>query len=122
MAKYIAHCSSDWYQYDRIVHVDKRLDRMPSAQAGIKWIDGGCMLISYETIVCEIVDDWLHCYGIFSQTTRKHIGAFLREVAPGMSYYDAKMCYEDDVEINVKTREMRDAAQGMIQTVGIKVG
>ena len=120
MATYTANCSSGIYCYTRSVTVDKKLERMPYAQAGINFISGGSQLVSYETIVCEIVNGWLHCYGTFSATTRKHIGAYLKEVAPQVSYYTAKRCYLDDVEINVETGEARPAAAGMIQTVGIR--
>ena len=119
--KYIAHCQSGYYAYDRAVNVAKKLDRMPYAQAGIIYYDNGDpALISYETKVCEIVEGWLHCYGTFSATTRKHIGAFLREVAPSVTYHDAKRCYMDDIEMNVQTGETRPAANGMIQTIGTR--
>lgn len=94
---------------------------MPYAQAGIIDRPDGTQLVSYETIVAEVVNSWLHVYGLFSATTRKHIGAYLHEVAPRLSYYDAKRCYEDDLEINVETGEVRPAALGMVQTVGIRV-
>ena len=120
MKTYVAHCSSDYYQYDRYVTVDKRLDRMPSAQAGIILRRDGSQLVSYETVVCEIIDGWLHVYGLFSSSTRRHIGAYLHEVAPALSYHDAKRCYNDDVELNVNTGEIRQAAQASAYTVGTR--
>lgn len=121
MKQYVAHCQSGYYGYDREVTVSRRLGRMPYAQAGIIDRPNGTMLVSYETIVAEIIDGWMHVYGLFSATTRKHIGAYLHEVAPRLCYQDARRCYEDDLEMNVETGEVRPAAQGMIQTIGIRV-
>ena len=121
MKSYTAHCQSGYYSYDRRVTVTRRLDRMPSAQAGIIDRPNGTMLVSYETIVAEIIDNWLHVYGLFSATTRKHIGAYLHEIAPRLCYYDAKRCYEDGLEMNIETGEVRPAALGMVQTVGGRV-
>ena len=120
MTTYKANCSEGCYEYTRFVTVDKKLDRMPYAQAGILKVNDGLQLVSYETVVCEIVGGWLHCYGTFSNSTRRHIGAFLKEVAPSLTYYDAKACYTDDVEMNVETGEIRPAALGMIRTVGTR--
>ena len=120
MKTYTAHCSDGFYNRDCRVTVDRELRYMPYAQAGIIDIPGGVQLVSYETIVCEIVDGWLHCYGTFSATTRRHIGAFLREVAPSLSYHSAKLCHRDGIEINVETGEVRRAAAGMIRTIGTR--
>lgn len=120
MTTYTAHCTAGYYAYDRAVTVDKKLDRMPYAQAGILKNGNAVQLVSYETIVCEIADGWLHVFGTFSASTRRHIGAFLKECAPAFSYQDAKKCYADGVEMNVYTGEIRDAAPGVIHTIGIR--
>ena len=120
MTHYIARCTSDYHSYVRHVYVDKRLDRMPFAQAGVITRKGVTQLVSYETIVAEIDDGWLHVYGLFSNTTRKHIGAFLKEYAPRLFYADARACYENDVEINIETRETRDAALCQAHTIGLR--
>lgn len=119
--KYIAHCSNGIYQYDRAVYVNERLANMPCAQAGILKRKDGLQLVSYETIVCEIINDWLHVYGMFSRSTGKHISAFLKQFAPRFGYYDAKRCAENDIEINVNTGETRKASAGIIQTIGYRV-
>ncbi len=63
-------------------------------------------LISYSTPVISIdPKGWLTCYGLFSRTTIKHINWFMREL--GLSYYDAKRCYLDHIQINIKTGEIR---------------
>ena len=117
---YIAHCQSGYYCYDRKVYVAERLRDMPSAQAGIIYTENGVQLVSYETIVAEIIDNWLHVYGTFSRTTAKHIGAFLKQFS-GLHYSDAKNCINNGVEMNVNTKDERPAAMGMIQTIGVRV-
>lgn len=125
MASYIANCSAGYYGWKRRVQVTKRLEHMPAAQAGVikAYADNkeAVFLVSYETIVAEIEDNWLHVYGLFSNTTRRHIGAFLKEYAPRLSYYDAKACVQNDWEINILNGAVRPAAQGMIQTIGTAI-
>ena len=138
---YMAHCQSGYYCYDRKVHVGKPLRDHVYAQCGWNRIvdtENDKMIIqfvSYETIVVEIVGknstaqcDWLHCYGTFSNTTRKQIGWFMREMKERYGYREelctyqtCKHCYEKDIEINLMTGETRKASQGMIQTVGVRV-
>lgn len=120
MTHYTAHCQSGYYLYEREVNVDRKLSSMPYAQAGIIKRENGVQLVSYETIVAEIVDNWLHVYGMFSRTTGKHISAFLKEYAPRMGYYDAKKCANGNMEMNIYTGETRKAHDGMIQTIGIR--
>ena len=120
MKRYTAHCQSGYYLYERDVTVDRKLSNMPYAQAGVINLDDGIQLVSYETIVAEIVDNWLHVYGMFSRTTGKHISAFLKEYAPRMGYYDAKKCANENMEINIYTGETRKAHDGMIRTIGTR--
>ena len=85
-----------------------KLTRMPYAQAHVE-IGENTVLVSYTTVVCIIdPNGWLKCTGTYSQTTRKHITAFIREYAPNLSYYDAKYCYEHSCEMNIHTREVRE--------------
>lgn len=105
--KYIAHTQIGVFQKDVEVWVDKKLSRMPSAQAGVILKDGSANLISYDTLVCTIDSEgWLTCTGTYSATTRKHIGAFMREYAPNESYCTAKRCYEQDEAYNIRTGEV----------------
>lgn len=107
MTSYIAHEQMGYFQRDAIQTVSKRLERMPYAQAGIIFDDNGTHLISYTTLVCTIdAEGWLTCTGTYSQTTRKHISAFMREIAPWLSYYDAKACYENGHKLNIHTGEI----------------
>lgn len=80
----------------------------PHAQAQIfTYPDGHQALISYVTTVIEIDrEGWLHVNGLFSMTTRKHIGWFMREL--GFNYQTAKRLYEDGKEMNIYTGEVID--------------
>ena len=93
----------------------KKLARMLYAQAHVE-IDeaGNKYLFSYTTLVVELTKDgWLTCTGLYSRTTRKHIGAFMREYVtwpngePG-DYYTAKHAYEGHYRFNVNTGEVED--------------
>ena len=69
--------------------------------------DDTVQLVSYVTTVIEITPEgWLHVNGLYSMTTIKHIGWFMRE--RGMDYYLAKKLYKDNKEYNVYTGEVRD--------------
>lgn len=76
------------------------------AQAGVVLRDDGTIdLVSYTTLVCRIFPDGrMECTGIYSRTTIKHIGWFMREYARG-TYYDAKKAYQDGMYYNVYTGE-----------------
>ena len=121
--KYIAHCLNGIYQYDRAVYVNERLANMPCAQAGILKRENGVQLVSFETIVAEIIDGWLHIYGMFSRRTGRHISEFLKQYAPRLStpYYTAKKLYQANLELNINTLETRKASAGMIQIIGYMV-
>ena len=109
MVKYIAHEQSGYFCKDTEVWVDKRLDLMPAAQAGIRKDKRGTHLISYSTLVCTVdPEGWLTCTGTYSATTRRHINRFLKEVAPSVDYYSAKYCYDHDCAMNIHTGELRD--------------
>lgn len=92
----------------------KKLSRMPYAQARVEIGDDGVIcLVSYSTIVI-IIDSqgWLSCTGTYSQTTRKHISAFMHEYGNGAGYYTAKKCYEDNAIYNIYTGEIISLADG----------
>jgi hypothetical protein len=62
--------------------------------------------MSYATIVATIDrEGWLTVHGLYSMTTRKHIGAFMREFA-GMEYQTAKQIYNDGYQLNIHTGEV----------------
>ena len=86
----------------------RKLSAMPYAQAHIRVLDDGAVqLFSYTTLVASVDrDGWLSVYGLYSMTTRKHIGAFVREYAAPLTFQNAKMCYTDKVRINCYTGEV----------------
>lgn len=93
----------------------RKLSKMPYAQAHVEIDDdGNIYLFSYYTLVVILTTDgWLSCTGTYSQTTRRHIGAFMYEyvVYPNNSrgtYYDAKDCYENHYRINIYSGEVED--------------
>ena len=69
--------------------------------------DNTVQLVSYVTTVIEIdPTGWLHVNGLYSMTTIKHIGWFMRE--RGFTYQLAKQLYQDNKEFNIYTGECRD--------------
>lgn len=66
-------------------------------------------LVSYTTPVAELdlSTGWLHINGLYSMTTRRHIGWFMRELG-NFTYQLAKQLYEDNKEFNIRTGEVRD--------------
>ena len=80
----------------------------PYAQAQvITYPDGTRMLQSYATIVAEVDNEgWLHIHGLYSMTTIRHIGWFMREL--GLTYQLAKQLYNDQKEFNIYTGEVID--------------
>lgn len=86
-----------------------KLTKIPTGQAMVIIYDDGTKdLISYTTKVAEIDNEgWLTIYGLYSMTTRKHIGAFVSEYAD-MTYQRAKAIYEDGYKYNIYTGEVRE--------------
>ena len=85
----------------------KKLNAMPYAQAHIE-IDecGNSYLFSYTTLVAQIEEGWLTVFGLYSQTTRRHIGAYMAEMTEHLNYYNAKEAYEGNYKLNVETGEV----------------
>lgn len=86
-----------------------KLTKIPTGQAMVIIYDDGTKdLISYTTKVAEIDNEgWLAIYGLYSITTRKHIGVFVSEYAD-MTYQQAKAIYEDGYKYNIYTGEVRE--------------
>lgn len=96
------------------MNIIKKLSAMPYAQAHVE-IDpeGTIYLFSYNTCVAAIIGEWLEVYGLYSATTRRHIGAFMKEyiVWPNGergSYQTAKMLYEKGWRLCHTTGEIED--------------
>lgn len=82
------------------------LKLMPNAQASV--ILSGkndITLRSYATDVIIISDGWMTCTGTYSQTTRKHISAFMKEFYLG-DYFLAKSLYVNKEKMNIYTGEI----------------
>lgn len=86
----------------------KKLKAMPYAQAHVEINDTNVYLFSYYTLVAKIEGNKLEVMGLYSQTIRKHIGAFVKEYAGGISYQTAKQLYQDHKTMDVLTGEVED--------------
>lgn len=75
----------------------------------VVYSDATIDFISYNTTVleCEMVNPMeykIKCNGLYSMTTRKQIGWFLKEYFNSVSYYDIKkIAYTDDYIIAVRS-------------------
>ena len=85
----------------------KRFQGHEQAAAKINYYDNGAAeLVSYNTTVITIDEaGWLHVNGLYSRTTIKHIGWFMRLY--GFSYQLAKQLLTDDMDMNINTGECR---------------
>lgn len=92
----------------------RALKNMPYAQAKIVETENTITLISYVTTVIEIDKNsgWVKCYGTFSQTTRKHISAFCKEI--GLDYYLMKKLAREDLMYNINSKVFIDAETGIV--------
>ena len=86
----------------------RKFNDHPHAQATIiEYLDGTKALVSYTTTVITIDNEgWLHVNGLYSMTTIKHIGWFMREL--GFTYQLAKQLYNDRKDFNIYTGEVID--------------
>lgn len=87
----------------------KKLKEMPYAQAHVEIHDDGTIvLVSYYTVVAVITPDkWVEIFGLYSRTTRRHLGAFAREYC-GLEYYTLKTIYYDNMIMNIETGEVME--------------
>ena len=86
-----------------------KLKNHPYAQCSVSVRnDGAVFFTSYNTVVIDIdKDGWLHVSGLYSATTRKQIGYFLKEYVPQLDYYDIKRLYYSKLMINIYTGEFK---------------
>ena len=82
-----------------------KLAKMPYAQAHVELIDGNVYFFYYNTLAATIVDGWLSVFCLCSQTTRKHVSAFVREWA-NTEYSTAKLIHKDKMSFNIETGEV----------------
>ena len=80
------------------------------AQCSVRVSNGCTIFTSYDTDVIYIdKDGWLCVTGLYSATTRKQIGYFLKEYVPQLNYYDIKSLYWSDRMLNIHTGELKKA-------------
>ena len=87
-----------------------KLKNHPYAQCSVcVFIDGSVVFTSYNTDVIYIdKDGWLYVSGLYSATTRKQIGYFLKEYVPALNYYDIKSLYCNKSLLNIYTGELKN--------------
>ena len=84
----------------------KKLKSIPYGNACVEIInDNTFYLWSYRTLVAKVEKSWLTINGLYSATTRKHIGAFMREYCKS-DYQVAKKLYQDKMMLNIDTGEV----------------
>ena len=87
----------------------KKLSAIPYGNAFVEIVDEHTFYLwSYRTLVCTVDNDWLTVNGLYSATTRRHIGAFMREYC-NSDYATAKMMYQDGYALNINTGEVVEA-------------
>ena len=88
-----------------------KLKNHPYAQCSVRvLLDGSIVFTSYNTDVIYIdKDGWLYVRGLYSATTRKHIGYFLKEYVPDMSFQTAKSLCLNNKACNIYTGEVLSA-------------
>ena len=86
-----------------------KLKNHPYAQCSVReLIDGSVVFTSYNTDVIYIdKDGWLYVSGLYSATTRKQIGYFLKEYVPFLNYHDIKTLYYNKNILNIYTGELK---------------
>lgn len=85
----------------------KKLNAHPYANARVEITPTAIVFASYSTAVITIdANGWASISGLYSMTTRKQIGWFLKEYAPAITYQMMKQCYEQDMMINIHTGEI----------------
>lgn len=88
--------------------VQVKFEEHASAQARINYYTNGMVALqSYNTIVVEVNEGWVKVNGLYSATTRKHIGWFAKML--NLTYQDLKSFYEDNMIYNIYTGEYKDA-------------
>ena len=71
-------------------------------------LDGSIVFTSYNTDVIYIdKDGCLYVSGLYSATTRKQIGYFLKEYVPFLSFQDIKSLYCNKCLLNIYTAEIK---------------
>ena len=88
-----------------------KLKNHPHAKCSVSvFVDGSIVFTSYSTDVIYIdKDGWLYVSGLYSATTRKQIGYFLKEYVSAFTYQFVKMLYNKSLICNIHTGEIKNA-------------
>lgn len=111
MSKNYYNCL-DGYFYKENIYRDRPLKYLPYGQCGIIEQGKHVYLKSYTTMVLDLdrENGWLYCTGLYSRTTIKHIGKWLKEICPNVDYYTVKAAYNNGMVYNVYTGELMSKA------------
>lgn len=86
----------------------KKLKEIPYGNAFVeKANENTFYLWSYRTLVAKVENSWLTINGLYSMTTRRHIGAFVREYC-NLSFQTAKKLYSDGMMMDITTGEVTE--------------
>ena len=85
----------------------KKLTQIPYGQCHVEIVDkNNVVLFSHYTLVAKIENGWFSILnGLYSMTTKKHIGAFAKEYA-NIPYKVVKQLHEDKMMLNINTGEV----------------
>ena len=87
---------------------NRPLKSMPYAQAHEEYHDNGAIiLVSYETPAVFVVDCWLTVTCLCSNTTKRHVGTFMRDHHFG-DYALARYLYDKGKKFNIVTGEIAE--------------
>ena len=86
----------------------KKLKEIPYGNAFVEIVDNETYYLwSYQTLVAKGEKNWLSVNGLYSMTTRRHIGAFVREYC-NLSFQTAKKLYSDGMMMDITTGEVTE--------------
>ena len=84
----------------------RKLKEIPYGQCWVEIANENTFYLwSYRTLVAKVEKSWLTINGLYSATTRRHIGAFMREYC-NSDYQMAKKLYQDGYMLNIDTGEV----------------
>ena len=86
----------------------KKLKEIPYGNAFVEIVDNETYYLwSYRTLVAKVEKNRLSVNGLYSMTTRRHIGAFVREYC-NLSFQTAKKLYSDGMMMDITTGEVTE--------------
>jgi hypothetical protein len=84
----------------------KKLQAIPYGQCFVEIVDEkNFYLWSYRTLVVKVENNFVTVNGLYSATTRRHIGAFAKEYL-NMGYQEIKRLYQENISLDYTTGEI----------------